>query len=55
MVFLAFLDSGEGEGGGREGEGGHLLLDFILSKTITPFRNIASGFRLLDQAGHQDI
>lgn len=46
---------GRGGGGGREGEGGHLLLDFILSKTITPFRNIASGFRLLDQAGHQDI
>ena len=44
-----------GGGGGREGEGGHLLLDFILSKTVTPFRNIASGFRLLDQAGHQDI
>ena len=51
--FLAFLDSG-GEGG-REGEGGHLLLDFILSKTVTLFRNIACGFRLLDQAGYQDI
>ena len=43
------------EGGGGEGEEGRLLLDFILSKIVTLFRNIACGFRLLDQAGHQDI
>ena len=42
-------------GGGGEEEEGRLLLDFILSKTVTPFRNIACGFRLFDQAGHQDI
>ena len=42
-------------GGGGEVEEGRLLLDFILSKTVTPFRNIACGFRLSDQAGHQDI
>ena len=52
-VFWPFLIRG-GEGG-REGEGGHLLLDFILSKTVTPFRNIACGFRFLDEAGPRDI
>ena len=52
--LLGFRGGGGGGWGGG-GEGGHLLLDFILSKTVTPFRNIASGFRLLDQAGHQDI
>ena len=56
MVFFGLLGfRGGGREGGREGEGGHLLLDFILSKTVTLFRNIACGFRLLDQAGHQDI
>ena len=53
---LSILDSrGGGGGGGREGEGGHLLLYFILSKTVTPFRNIACGFRFLDEAGPRDI
>ena len=52
MVFFGLLGF---RGGGKEGEGGHLLFDFILSKTVTLFRNIACGFRLLDQAGHQDI
>ena len=38
--------------GGREGEEGRLLPDFILFRIVTPFRNIACGFRLLDQGGH---
>ena len=50
FVHLGF--TGGGGGGGGEGR---LFLGFILSKTVTPFRNIACGFRLSDQAGHQDI
>ena len=48
---LSILDSR----GGGEVEEGRLLLDFILSKTVTPFRNIACGFRFLDEAGPRDI